>query len=107
MIESIGYVVGVQRISDYQNIVATADVPLLLPGIGPQGGEMTTTEKKFVCRSGMSLFPLQRAITLLGTKNQALDEVASWDDYRKLLRENIKKVIKIFSDLSSEKFAGS
>lgn len=82
---SLGFVIGATKLgalSD-QLVKRLRGVPLLMPGVGVQGGAISSTLKALLASSPGTLVPMSRSLTLLGDPgaDDVLKKVRSWADY--------------------------
>ncbi|MEZ4740999.1 MAG: orotidine-5'-phosphate decarboxylase [Bdellovibrionota bacterium] len=105
--ESIGLVLGATKLETLSESTwkLASNYPLLLPGIGPQGG--TYSDKILtLLKHQTHLIPISRGIAGVGDVRVAdkLNALTGWDDYHSLIVDNISPIaqyskIKRFSDL--------
>jgi orotidine-5'-phosphate decarboxylase len=85
---SVGLVLGATMLSEISAglLEKAADFPLLLPGVGPQGGKIDRNFKKLLA-SGRHLIPLSRGLAGLGDQSCAnqLSRLNSWEEYQEFV----------------------
>ena len=68
--------------------------PLLLPGLGAQGGSPDHPKVRNLCKLGSHLFPMSRSLTGVGDKSNAFANAHSLDAYQQVLRTRISQHAK-------------
>jgi len=98
--QSIGLVLGATKVEEVNSSLLEKVVkfPLLMPGVGAQGAELTS-----VCRSALnknpgSLLPISRGISGLGLASETpnLSKLTSWNDYSKYLAKKVNHFVSFF-----------
>lgn len=87
---SAGLVLGATMLTALSDrlLQKASRLPLLLPGVGSQGGEINKNFKEQVVSSGRHLIPLSRGVAGLGDALAArsLDAIPSWEGYANYVR---------------------
>lgn len=94
----MGLVLGANQIDSLPDtsLLSAKEHPLLMPGLGPQGGEISSGLKNLV-KDSFHLLPMSRGLTLLGDKAR-LDEVSNlenWDSYLQLVESTMQKSLNL------------
>ncbi|HET6528906.1 MAG TPA: orotidine-5'-phosphate decarboxylase [Balneolaceae bacterium] len=81
----IGMVVGATKTADLQSVIQPfSEAPLLIPGVGKQGGSVDELASVLENHSGIPLINSSRSIIYAGNKSQ------DWDDNVKEAAKNLK-----------------
>ncbi|HEX6981150.1 MAG TPA: orotidine-5'-phosphate decarboxylase [Balneolaceae bacterium] len=82
---AIGMVVGATKIQDLQSVIQPfPDAPLLIPGVGKQGGSVDELAKVLENHSGIPLINSSRSIIYAGNESQ------NWEDKVEEAASNLK-----------------
>jgi orotidine-5'-phosphate decarboxylase len=82
----LGFVLGATRFDELSRQTLEKLIPfaVLMPGVGPQGGQINTALTQFMQSSAAASLPMSRGLTGLGddSQNQELKSINSWDAYQ-------------------------
>ena len=100
---SLGLVVGVSSYYAYQESLEelSRKYSFLMPGLGAQGGSVTSSLKGLLSSSSPHLFPVSRSLSGLGDKTSKnhLLEIRNFDDYKYFVKEKISFFKDSFSSI--------
>ena len=99
VIPSVGLVLGATKIETFDPMLLekVEKFPLLMPGVGAQGAELSTVCKSLLKKNQSSLLPISRGISGLGLSSESitLEKVDSWVDYSQYLAKKIEHFLEL------------
>lgn len=99
--EAIGLVLGTTKLGVISEslLAKIAPQPLLLPGVGPQGGAIDAKLTEFLQQSAASVIPMSRALCGFGDSSQRneLCELRGWGDYATYVSCRVKDAAQALS----------
>ncbi len=97
LVDSTGFVIGATRLSILGSFLKNlATYPLLMPGVGAQGGSISEELYAVLKQSRSSLVPISRALSGLDSHPDTMN-VSSWSDYSSFIRSRIFEFSKQLS----------
>jgi orotidine-5'-phosphate decarboxylase len=104
LIDALGFVLGTTKINDLSPALLqkAQRFPLLLPGVGPQGGKIDEALKNFLVNTQTGLVSLSRGVCAFGDPNQkaAMHKLQSWNEYQNYVAERATAAAKALAILS-------
>jgi orotidine-5'-phosphate decarboxylase len=101
---SLGLVLGATMLTAISPLLLdkAARFPLLLPGVGPQGGKIDSNMRKLLA-TGEHLLPLSRGLAGIGDKAcaEALAQVNNWDDYQEFVLARSRVTVAAYGETSN------
>ena len=95
--EAIGAVVGSNRVKNVKNALWNyrGRIPILMPGVGAQGGEINELIRKFLAQNPNTIINVSRGLTISESNSTA--SIRSWAEFAAVIQKNAQIFAREFN----------